>query len=67
MKTELSQQKKLKFAKRLRVVEASQERQQTGMDDSGRGAGDPAGTAPAGAASMAAASPPATSTISTAA
>ena len=51
MKTEASQQKKLKFAKRLRVAGIlPQIGQQAGVDDSGRDPGDSAGIAPAGAA-----------------
>jgi DNA-directed RNA polymerase subunit beta' len=51
MKTETSAQKKLKYAKRLKVVEAFRKSdQQAAVDDSGRAARDSSGAAPAGAA-----------------
>ena len=50
MRTETSVQKKIKFAKRLKVVEAFRKsRQQAGVDDPGRHPGHPARAAPAGA------------------
>ena len=51
MKTETSAQKKLKYAKRLKVVEAFRKSvEQAAVDDSGRAAGDSSRAAPAGAA-----------------
>jgi len=50
MKTELSQQKKLKFAKRLRWSRVSASPATSRVDDSGRHPGDPSRAASAGAA-----------------